>query len=219
MTWQVLSAEGKLQLRSSADVELKFAALEQALSELCMVISRETGNTVLSGFDRARALRSKPDAGGKSHYECINQLIHYWYCCAAAKYLFDKGFENLVMRPTGHDNVAEDEATEGPFDLEADHPEHGRLVAEVFCVSQGLWAEKMRKTRSKLSKSSAEIRCIFYNSEAKPSYRPKTEWLVILGVDAKQAVHPIHSMPGVFEATQIGPTSRSTRSRVKRAPG
>lgn len=217
--WQELSAEGKLRLRSSAHVELKFVALEQALSELCMVISRETGNAFLSGFDRARALRSKPDAGGKSHYECINQLIHYWYCCAGATYLFGKGFENLVMRPTGHDNVADDQTTEGPFDLEADHPEHGRLVAEVFCVSQGLWAEKMRKTRIKLSKSSAEIRCIFYNSEAKPRYLPKTEWLVILGVDAKRTVQPIHSMLGVFEATNVGPTSRSARSCVKRVSG
>lgn len=214
--WQKLSAEGKLQLRSSTSVEQKFASLEKALSELCIVISRETGNTALSGFERARALRSKPDAGGKSHYECINQLIHYWYCCAGATYLFGKGFRNLIMRPTGHDNVSGDDTGEGPFDLEADHPIHGRLVAEVFCVSQGLWPEKMRKTRIKLSASSAEIRCIFYNSEAKPSYRPKTEWLIILGVDAKRAIRPIHSIAAPFETAQVGPTSRSTRSRAKR---
>ena len=91
------------------------------------------------------------------------------------------------------------------------------LTSVLQGVFTGLWPEKMRKTQNKLSKSSAEIRCIFYNSEAKPSYHPKKEWLVILGVNAKRIVEPIHSMLAVFEATRTGPTAQPNDTQ-KRAP-
>jgi len=161
--------------------------LERALSKLCLTISRETGNRSVSGLERARALRSAPAQGGKSHYECINQLIHYWYCCAAARHLLKLGFRRLEIRPTGHDNandLADDEADGGPYDIRAVHDRLGTIVGEVFCVSDRLWWQKMKKTRAKLEKSKAAVRAVFYNEESKPSWRPTLRGLVAFGVRA-----------------------------------
>jgi hypothetical protein len=71
------------------------------------------------------------------------------------------------------------------FDLEARHPETGRLVAEVFCVSAALWPQKMNKTRRSLKGSLADVRFIYYNREAKDCYSPKLERLGVLGIIAR----------------------------------
>jgi hypothetical protein len=185
--WQALSAHGVQTFATNAEIAARAQELEHALSELCLTISRETGDVSTSGLERARALRSRPDVGGKSHYECINQLIHYWYCCAAAKHLLRKGFTSLTMRPTGHDNatdLGDDERTSGPYDLEARHYRLGTLAGEVFCVSGALWPQKMAKTRAKLASSSASVRAVFYNVEAKPNYSPQMERLVVFGIES-----------------------------------
>ena|SRR5690606_20397999 len=185
--WQKLSADGVQFFRTEADLSTRVHELERALSELCHLISIEMGDSNFSGLERARALRSRPASGGKSHYECINQLIHYWYCCAAAKHLLSEGFTSLVMRPTGHDNatdLGDTEANGGPYDIEAHHAQFGEIAAEVFCVSQALWRQKMSKTLAKLAQSPASVRAVFYNAETKPKYRPKMERLVVYGIDA-----------------------------------
>lgn len=185
--WQALSAHGVQTFATDTEVLARAHELEHALSELCLTISKETGNVSTSGLERARALRTKPLAGGKSHYECINQLIHYWYCCAAATHLLRNGFTSLTMRPTGHDNatdLGDDERPTGPYDIEARHCQTGTFAGEVFCVSKALWAQKMTKTRAKLAYSSASIRAIFYNTEAKPTYKPKMQRLVVFGIES-----------------------------------
>ena len=154
--WQDLSGHGVQVFAVREEVAVRAQELETALSALCLTISREIGNTNSSGLERARALRSRPDAGGKSHYECINQLIHYWYCCAAAAHLLCAGYGRVTMRPTGHDNVPDQEVemiAGGPYDIEARHPRLGTITAEVFCVSEALWPQKMNKTRAKLTGS------------------------------------------------------------------
>lgn len=183
--WQALAAHGVQRFQTEAEVLVRRRELDGALSELCLAISRETGDLSAPGLQRALALRAKPAAGGKSHYECINQFIHYWYCCAAAGHLLGLGWVDLVMRPTGHDNTAEGADA---FDVEATHPALGRITGEVFCVSPALWAQKMAKTRAKLARSNAPIRAAFYNLEAKESYRPKMERLKIFGVEMRSGV-------------------------------
>jgi hypothetical protein len=184
--WQALAAHSRQRFHADAELASRASDLEQALSELCFAIARETGDATKGGLQRALALRSRPAAGGKSHYECINQLIHYWYCCAAARHLLSMGFPEIVMRPTGHDNAADGE--EDAFDLDGTHPQLGRLVGEVFCVSEALWDSKMGKTRRKLEDSDAPIRAAFYNVEAKPKYRPKMKRLTVLGIESPSGV-------------------------------
>ena len=97
------------------------------------------------------------------------------------------GISRNTQRPTAHDNAAgpgNAANVGGPYDLQASHAGLGRFVGEVFCVSQALWQQKMRDTRAKLAKSDAPIRAIFYNCEAKPSYRPKMDRLVVFGIAA-----------------------------------
>jgi len=182
--WQEFAAHGSQKFESIKAVDERLQDLEEALAELCLVISRETGNIEASGIFRARTLRAKPEAGGKSHYECVNQLIHYWYCCAASKFLLNEGYQNLIVRPTGHDNIKQldDESNDGPYDIEAIHPEIGRIVGEVFCVSEALWRQKIGKTCKKLIKSSAKKRFVFYNIEAKRTYQCKTNEIAIYGI-------------------------------------
>jgi len=188
--WQALVAHGMQRFDSVEQIEERMRQVDSALSELCFEISRITGDIGLSGFERARALRTKPEVGGKSPYECVNQLIHYWYCCAAARHLVGNGYIEIQVQPTGHDNVPDDEGDEGQarervFDLEARHPSIGLLVAEVFCVSVALWPQKMNKTRKNLSDSTADVRLVYYNREAKQSYCPKMERIGVFGVIAR----------------------------------
>lgn len=183
--WQQLSAHGLQRFSNANQVGARQKELERALSELCNAIAKETGNKKLSGLNRARALRSRPATGGKSHYECLNQLIHYWYCCAAAAYLLRRGFTQLRIRPTGHDNandLGDDESNGTPYDIRARHKRFGRIVGEVFCVSKALWPQKMAKTRTKLANSKAALRAVFYNMESKPAYKPKMSGLIVFGV-------------------------------------
>jgi len=212
--WQTLAAHGIQAFKSIDEIAARRQQLERALAELCVVISRETGDLSKGGLERARALRSKPASGGKSHYECINQLIHYWYCCASAHYLLNSGFGSLVMRPTGHDNatdLGDDERVPGPYDIEAAHPSRGKLVAEVFCVSEALWTQKMGKTREKLKESPAPIRAVFYNVDAKPTYQSKMERLIVYGVHAPNG--EVREIAGKSARSKSPPNKSFERTR------
>ena len=182
--WQQLAAHGLQTFASVEAIEARAAELEKALASLCLVISAETGNVNVSGLQRARDLRSKPSTGGKSHYECINQLIHYWYCCAAARFLLQSGCRDLKMRPTAHDNMSDPDSKRSgdPSDVEACHRALGQICAEVFCVSPSLWNQKMADTRKKLRGSTAAIRAAFYNVDAKPAYKAKMQGFVVFGI-------------------------------------
>jgi len=207
--WQDLASEGRLEIADRATINDKRREIESALSDLCLDIAVQAGDINLTGIARAKALRSKPAAGGKSSYECLNQLLHYWYCCAGASFLLDSGFGNLVMRPTGHDNMNEGHLS--AYDLEAKHPEYGDLVGEVFCVSRALWRQKIDATRGKLATSDADIQVIFYNAEAKPAYVPKSTWPAIFTIDVSGPVvrrlhcpHPV-LWPAESEGQPRGP--------------
>jgi hypothetical protein len=156
--------------------------VERGLEQLCTAISATAGRQDLSGIERARSLRSKPTKGGKSLYECLNQLIHYWYCCAAASHLLQLGYTELDMRPTAEESTSNNKNS---FDIRACHPTGVRVVGEVFCVSSALWPEKVRKTASKLMKApSRSRRLIYYNLEAKETYGAERKGLFFLGVAA-----------------------------------
>jgi hypothetical protein len=217
--WQTLSAHGVQCFDSVEQIDERKRQVSEALSDLCDEVARIAGDVGRSGIDRARALRAKPEAGGKSPYECLNQLVHYWYCCAAARHLGQNDYANIQVRPTGHDNVPTDNGDGQPipervFDIEARHPSFGRVVAEVFCVSPALWPEKMRKTRNSLKYESADARFIYYNLEVKHSYSPKMDRLAVFGViagtgDVRQVFARFdHQVPGVeaSQGTSEGPT-------------
>jgi len=201
--WQELARHGVQHWGDVRAVAQRKTELEGALDQLCQVIAAEAGASHKLAIERARALRSKPATGGKSPYECLNQLVHYWYCCRAAEFLLHAGYQGLQARPTAHDNVrAKTEAERGrPFDIEAIHPSRGSLVAEVFCVSEALWTQKMLETRARLQSSSAACRAVFYNLEAKPAYQPKMENVAVFGIDRRGAVsllcstYPAQSWP------------------------
>jgi hypothetical protein len=144
--------------------------VERALDQVCSAIA-EAAAGVGTGLDRARSLRAKPVAGGKSLYECLNQLIHYWYCCAAARHLLTWDYSGVEIRPTGTDNWSKDTDA---VDVVGTAPDGVQVLGEVFCVSTSLWPEKLRKSYKKLMKLDSDARrLIFYNLDAKPEYDPK----------------------------------------------
>jgi hypothetical protein len=116
-----------------------------------------------------------------TEYECLNQLIHYWYCCAAGKHLITCGGIALVMHPTAENSGSKEKHT---FDLSAYASDGGHAIAELFCVSAALWPEKMRKTIKKVLKADSDPhRLIFYNQEAKSAYPTKKAGVYIFAID------------------------------------
>lgn len=67
----------------------------------------------------------------------------------------------------------------------ASHPDGVTIVGEVFCVSSGLWPTKMKMTATKLIKAPPDaLRLIFYNREARKTYRAKRQGFFFFGVGA-----------------------------------
>jgi hypothetical protein len=156
------------------------AKVERGLAELCMAIASAAARQDLRGIELALSLRAKPATGGKSLYECLNQVIHYWYCCAAAVYLLRLGYRGLHVRPTAEESTS---AKNDAFDIIASHSTGVTIVGEVFCVSPSLWPAKVRKAVKKMTAAApASRKLVFYNREAKEAYCAKREGVFFLGV-------------------------------------
>lgn len=182
LMWQELSKHGVQHFSTSTASRERMAEVERALAQLCTAIAAKAGRQDQPGIERAISLRTKPATGGKSLYECLNQLIHYWYCCAAASHLLQLGYTELHARPTAADNTSNDNDA---FDLKARHPDGISVVGEVFCVSPVLWPEKVRKTAANLMKAPPDsLRLIYYNREAKETYGAKRQGLFFFGIEA-----------------------------------
>lgn len=180
--WQQLAKHGVQPFSTDTAVRARMTEVEQGLAELCTAIATAAARKDLSGIERARSLRAKPADGGKSLYECLNQLIHYWYCCAAASHLLRLGYTELRTRPTAEENASDDNDA---FDVVASHPDGIFVVGEVFCVSSGLWPIKVKKTAAKLMKAPTDsFRLVYYNREAKDPYRARRQGLLFFGVSA-----------------------------------
>jgi len=180
--WQELAKHGVQFFETDTSVRERISELERALAELCTAIAAAAGRHDLSGIERARSLRARPTNGGRSLYECLNQLIHYWYCCAAASYLLRLGYCDLRMRPTAEESTSDHNDA---FDVLASHPDGVKIVGEVFCVSSGLWPMKVKKAVTKLMSAPPDfLRLIFYNREAKETYRARRQDIYFLGVGA-----------------------------------
>lgn len=180
--WQELAKHGVQSFATATSARKRMAEVERGLGELCTAIASVAARRDLSGIERARSLRAKPTSGGKSLYECLNQLIHYWYCCAAASYLLRLGYGDLLTRPTAEESTSDENDA---FDILASHPDGVTIVGEVFCVSSGLWPIKMKKTARKLSAAPPNsLRLIFYNLEVKEAYRAKRQGLFFFGIGA-----------------------------------
>src|SRR4051794_37424660 len=124
--WQELSSHG-VQPFSNLDAALgRKAEVEAALASLCSAIALAAGDRAKAGIERARAIRARPVGGGKSLYECLNQLVHYWYCCAGAAHLLRSGYVDIRTRPTAEDSVSD---TNDAFDIVARHPDGVSVVA------------------------------------------------------------------------------------------
>lgn len=188
--WQVLAAHGRQEFQNACELDHRMRELEAALDALCLDFARVSSNQAMSGLERARQLRAKPIDHGKSLYECLNQLIHYWYCCAAGKHLMSCGCTALVMHPTAENSGSKEQHT---FDLDACVSNGGHVIAEVFCVSEALWPQKMSKTIKKVLKADGDPHhLIFYNGEAKPAYPTKKAGIYIFAIDAGSgAVSPV----------------------------
>jgi hypothetical protein len=179
--WQVLATHGRQEFQSVSELEQRMRNLESALDDLCLDVARVSSDQKMSGLERARQLRAKPVDEGKSLYECLNQLIHYWYCCAAGKYLMTCGCTKLVMHPTAENSGSKGEHA---FNLGAYTGDGTRVIAEVFCVSEALWQAKMRKTIKKVLEAGNEPhRVIFYNREAKLVYPTRKAGVYIFAID------------------------------------
>lgn len=182
MTWQQLASQGRCPFASLAEIQSRMAQIETALDGLCAEIVTVVGG-VGAALMRARALRIKPaEPSHKSLYECLNQIIHYWYCCAAGRHLIEHGYTQLWMRPTAADS---NPAGEVGYDIQAQSPDGIQIIGEVFCVSEGLWPQKMKDTYKKLSDDKSEARrLIFYNCEAKQHYKAKRAGAYFLTIAA-----------------------------------
>lgn len=168
--WQDLAAHGIQPFGNPSQVDTRVREVEQALGQVCGAIAAAAAGSG-TGLERARSLRAKPAAGGKSLYECLNQLIHYWYCCAAARHLLTWDYSDVEIRPTGTDNRSNDKDA---VDVSGTAPTGVEILGEVFCVSTSLWPEKLRKSYNKLMKPDSDARrLIFYNLDAKPKYDAK----------------------------------------------
>src|SRR5687767_1169436 len=106
--WQELAKHGVQAFPTTESVRERISQVERGLADLCAAIAAAAGRHDISGIERARSLRAKPASGGKSLYECLNQLIHYWYCCAAASYLLSLGYRDLRTRPTAEESTSDE---------------------------------------------------------------------------------------------------------------
>ena len=204
MLWQERAADGKQAFRDARAVSARIRELDRAFDGLCIEIGKavrkqagQRSSKSGDGLARARALRAKPAAGGKSLYECLNQLIHYWYCCAAARHLCHNGYTDLVVRPTAVDSGG---GNDKAYDLSAVSPEGTCVIGEVFCVSPSLFAAKLAKTYDKLDRNkSGARRLIFYNHDVgkQPSVkrRPQAYFLSIAQTGAVQLVNATDARP------------------------
>jgi hypothetical protein len=180
--WQEFARHGLQTFADEGELRTRINQLDSATGELCDSIAQAASRLDLQGIERAVSLRSKPSGGGKSLYECLNQLIHYWYCCAGGLHLFGLGYVTVQMRPTAEDNVS---AEGGAYDLVAFSPSKPTVDAEVFCVSKALWPTKMSKTLKKLESAPSEhLRFIYYNLESKPTYRSKRDGISFYGISS-----------------------------------
>lgn len=168
--WQKFASQGACSFQTVAELQTRMSEIDTALGQLCaeiVTMVSSAGPALL----RVRALRTKPAADHKSVYECLNQIIHYWYCCAAAKHLIQHGYTDLRLLPTAVDNAPKGRTG---YDIQARSPEDIQIIGEVFCVSEGLWGDKIRKSYKKLARDeSGARRLIFYNCEAKDHYTAK----------------------------------------------
>lgn len=180
--WQLLAGHGVQEIASADAIARRLQEVEAGLEQICNELARVVSDQEMPPLQRIRSLRSKPQVGHKSLYECLNQLTHYWYCCVAARHLISIGCTGIRMRPTGADN----HAVEGDaFDIVASHPSGARVLAEVFCVSPSLWQAKVANTVSKLKTWPTDaLRVVYYNHECKPIYRTKSTGFHFFGVTA-----------------------------------
>jgi hypothetical protein len=183
--WQEFAKHGLQTFSEEEELRTRMQQINVAIGRMCDRIAETAARTELQGIQRAISLRSKPEGGGKSLYECLNQLIHYWYCCAAGLHLFDIGYTTLHMRPTAEDNVSTESDV---YDVVAFGEGSQTVVAEVFCVSTSLWSFKMSRTLKKLQNAPAEcLRFVYYNLESKPKYRSKRYGISFYGVSSPSA--------------------------------
>jgi hypothetical protein len=183
--WQELAKHGLQIFSTEEELRTRMKQVDTAVGQLCDRIVESAARTHLQGIERAVSLRAKPDDGGKSLYECLNLLVHYWYCCAAGLHLFGMGYTRLEMRPTAKDNVA---TGRDVYDIVAFTQRSQAVVAEVFCVSTALWPTKMSKTLKKLQNAPSEcLRFVYYNLEAKPKYRSKRDGISFYSISTPSA--------------------------------
>ena len=124
--WQDFAAHGIQLFRTSIQVQTRLRDLDQALDQVCVAIAQAASKSG-TGLERARSLRARPTEAGKSLYECLNQLIHYWYCCAAALHLLNSHYTNVEIRPTATDSRSKDKhavdvAATAPDGVQVLHP-------------------------------------------------------------------------------------------------
>jgi hypothetical protein len=180
--WQVLSGHGLQRFSTGEEISRRQRLVERGLEQVCSGIAGVVSDSNAPAILRVRDLRSKALDGGKSLYECLNQLIHYWYCCSAALHLVSCGYTDIRMRPTGAENVDGDR---GAYDLEAFHPSEAPVIAEVFCVSRSLWEKKKSGSIKKLAASATGVlRSIYYNEECKPALKARIPGFRFYGVTA-----------------------------------
>ena len=182
--WQDVASHGRQEFQNLADLEIRMEEVERALTALCLGFAKVSSDTLRSGLVRALDLRAKPARKkGKSLYEGLNQLIHYWYCCAAAKYLLAQGCIELVVHPTGHDSGSKETPN---YDIAAKTSDGMSLIAEVFCVSSGLFNSKVGKTLEKFDKADDTVhRIIFHNQVDGRTLGARSRELYVFSIEAE----------------------------------
>jgi hypothetical protein len=195
MTWQDLASSSVVTFQDVDTLSEKKLAVEAALLDLTNEIVRIAGAEGKSGLSRALDLRSRPRAGHKSAYECLNQLIHYWYCCSAGHHLFDLGARTLEMRPTGHGSKASD--GEHGFDIAVRQNQELLICAEVFCVSAALWGQKIAKTAKKLVTAknvpATAYRLIYCNEQGAQRKCTELPGVIVCSIQPSGAIQLVRS--------------------------
>jgi hypothetical protein len=204
VSWQEFVTHGVEAFGDALLLKNRQDLIESALGGLCDEIARTATKEGLCGLERAKSLRTRPAEDRKSLYECLNQLIHYWYSCAAGIHLYSRGYENIVLRPTGTYSKSK---KNDHYDIVAAHLRGQKVVGEVFCVSEVFWSTKMQKTKAKLNKHAPvqSRRLIYYNTEArKAPYSPRTGRFVIFGISPAGSVELISSTENRLTPGLIG---------------
>lgn len=144
MSWQEFVTHGVEAFGDALLLKNRQDLIESALGGLCDEIARTATKEGLCGLERAKSLRTRPAEDRKSLYECLNQLIHYWYCCAAGIHLYSRGYENIVLRPTGTYSKSK---KNDHYDIVAAHLGDKKLLERYFASQRSSGRQKCRKRR------------------------------------------------------------------------